>query len=353
MKALPPPDDEPEKESLQSKGGNARRDKLTPEARKEIAQKASAARWAKNLPQATYEGPLNIGGVEFQAAVIEYGGEAVRVVGQSEFMRAVGMYYSGFIAKQHRDAAEEGSAVLPMFLAQAALKPFIDSALDPLHFSPISYRSVGGIASKGIPAKAIPKICRVWMDARKAGALKPKQTAVAELLEIVYHGLAETGIIALVDEATGYQYVRPRRDLEQQLKKFLSDNLRRWVRTFPSDYFKQLCRLRGVELRDDMRLPQYFGKLTNNIIYRRIAPTLLKRLKERRDELGGKSAKLHSVLSEDVGLKALIMQLGVSVGVMKLNTDYDTFLKQLDIVAPIYPEEPGLFDDPADWDDKS
>ena len=31
--------------------------------------------------------------------------------------------------------------------------------------------------------------------------------------------------------------------------KFLSESLRRWVRTFPADYFKHLCRLRGIDLR--------------------------------------------------------------------------------------------------------
>jgi hypothetical protein len=35
---------------------------------------------------------------------------------------------------------------------------------------------------------------------------------------------------------------------------------------------------------------------------------------------------------------------------MKINTDYDAFHKQLDAIAPIYPESPGLFDDPKDWE---
>lgn len=339
-------------ESMQSKGGKARAAKLTKERTREIASRAASARWSKDVPAATYEGDLDIGGVQFRAAVIEYGGEAVRVISQTEFMRASGMYYSGYIAKQHREASSgSGAAVLPMFLAQTSLKPFIDNDLDPLQFAPISYRSMSGVAAKGIPAKAIPKICKVWIDAKHAGALKPKQTEIANALETIYHGLAETGIIALVDEATGYQYARPRRDLEEQLSKFLSDNLRAWVRTFPADYFKHLCRLRGVELRPDMKLPQYFGKLTNNLIYRRIAPNLLKKLKERRDERGSKSNKLHSWLSEDIGLRGVLVHLGTVVGLMKIHTDYDSFETQLDSIAPIYPEEPGLFDDPRDWEE--
>ena len=78
-------------------------------------------------------------------------------------------------------------------------------------------------------------------------------------------GFASVGIIALVDEATGYQYERPRRDLEEYLKKFLSEDLLCWARTFPGDYFKHLCRLKNVELRPDTKLPQYFGHLTNDL----------------------------------------------------------------------------------------
>ena len=42
--------------------------------------------------------------------------------------------------------------------------------------------------------------------------------------------------------------------------------------------------------------------------------------------------------------------MGTVVGIMKINTDYEVFHKQLDAIAPIYPDEPGLFDDPKDWE---
>jgi hypothetical protein len=36
---------------------------------------------------------------------------------------------------------------------------------------------------------------------------------------------------------------------------------------------------------------------------------------------------------------------------MKIHKNYDEFRRQLDEIAPIYPNEPGLFDNPSDWDD--
>ena len=184
-------------------------------------------------------------------------------------------------------------------------------------------------------------------DERK---LPSNQAHVAAAAGILVRGLARVGIIALVDEATGFQYERPRRELEEQLKKFISDSLRKWVRTFPASYFEHLCRLRGVQLRPDMRLPQYFGKLTNNLIYRRLAPGLVTRLKQQREELGKQGNKLHSWLSADIGFPEVLIHLGTVVGVMKQHTDYDAFEQALDKIAPIFPEVPGLFDDPKDWE---
>jgi len=45
-----------------------------------------------------------------------------------------------------------------------------------------------------------------------------------------------------------------------------------------------------------------------------------------------------------------LLHLGTVVGLIKANTDYNAFYKQLNQVATIYPDAPGLFDDPKDWE---
>jgi hypothetical protein len=240
--------------------------------------------------------------------------------------------------------------MLPEYMSQKYLQPFISDELKAKISESITYKSLNGAPANGISALVLPEICDVWVQARQKGALDIEQSQIAEKAYILLKAFAKVGIIALVDEATGYQYERPRNELEEQLKKFLSESLRKYAQTFPADYFKHLCRLRGVEMRPDMKLPSYFGTLTNNLIYRRIAPGLLKKLKERRMERGRPSNKLFSWLSEDVGLRGLLLHMGTVVGLMKSNTDYAAFEKQLDAIAPIYPEYPGLFDDPKDWE---
>lgn len=321
------------------KGGKARAAKMTKAQRSVIASVAAESRWGK-LPRATHEGELTIG--DIRCAVLE---DKTRVLTQESFLLAIG--------RAGKAKGGQGSSLMvdkmPPFLAANNLKPFITKELQEAT-RPVVFRALGGQKAFGYDAMLLPMVCEVYLRARREGQLAPKQLHIAEACEILQSGLARVGIIALIDEATGFQYERPRNELEELLKKFVADSLRQWVRTFPSEYFKQLCRLKGVELRSDMKLPQYFGTLTNNLIYRRLAPGLLKRLKEKRLEDGKPSAKLHSALTLDHGVPELLVHIGTVVGLMKLHTDYDDFVKQLDQIAYIYPEVPGLFDDPKDWE---
>ena len=336
--------------SIASKGGIARRNALTPEERSEIARNAVQARWEKAgkhaIPRATHTGELNIGSASIQCAVLENG---KRVLTQRGMFVALG---------RNKNPTTGYSSTIdsrPGFLAAANLNEFIPEDLKrswkpiPFHLPKGPGGFKGNIAF-GYDAMILPMVCNVFVDAKIAGKTTKHQEHIVSQCRVLLKALAGVAIIALVDEATGYQYERPRRDLEEYLKKFLSEGLVRWARTFPNDYFKHLCRLKGIELRPDMRLPQYFGHLTNDLVYRRIAPGLLRALKERRVERGRPSNKLHWWTSEELGHPELLLHLGTVVGLMKIHTDYDKFHSQLDAVAPVFPEYPGLFDNPADWE---
>lgn len=339
--------DTPEQASLPvelgRKGGKARAKSLSAERKREIALMGVEARLAKSLPKVTHgdlSHPLTIGDIEIPCFVLSDGR---RVLTQRGLQTGIGMSIGG--------GSEAGEQRLAVFFDGLAAKGIDIRDLSARIRNPIRFILPGGGVAYGFEALILADICDVVLAARRVkGVLQKQQGHIAARCEILAGGFMRVGIIALVDEATGYQYERPRRDLEEQLKKFLSESLRRWVRTFPADYFKHLCRLRGVELRPDMRLPQYFGVLTNNLVYRRIAPGLVTRLKERRAERGSASDKLTQWLSSEVGVPELLIHLGTVIAVMKQHNDYDEFERALEKVAPIYPERPGLFDDPKDWE---
>jgi hypothetical protein len=336
--------------SGRAKGGLKRAEVLSPERRREIAlkgveakrQQAAARQELARLPRATHGDPahpLIVGEWQVPCYVLE---DKRRVLVQRGVMDALDM--------SQGTAGRGGGDRIAKFVATKALTPFVSEQLAEVIKNPIIFQTTHGSRAYGYEATVLADICDAVLEARKQGTLHYQQVHIAERCEALVRAFAKVGIIALVDEATGFQYDRPRRDLEEQLKKFLSESLRRWVRTFPADYFKHLCRLRGVELRSDMKLPQYFGHLTNSVVYRRIAPGLLAQLKERRAERGSASNKLNQWLSLDVGVPELLLHLGTVIAVMKQHTNYEEFEKALEKVAPIYPEAPGLFDDPKDWE---
>ena len=95
---------------------------------------------------------------------------------------------------------------------------------------------------------------------------------MAKRAAILQHGFAKLGIIALVDEATGYQEVRARDALAKILERFVAKELRPWMKTFPAEYYREIFRLNGWEYAENCGRPGVIGHWTNNIIYKRLAP---------------------------------------------------------------------------------
>jgi hypothetical protein len=117
--------------------------------------------------------------------------------------------------------------------------------------------------------------------------------------------------------------------------------LRPWVPTFPADFYEHLFRLRGLEFpRDTLKRPQYFGHLTNDIIYRRLAPGVLEELKNVTPKLPNGRRRHHYFrrLSEDVGHPKLREHLAAVTTTMMLSDNYDDFISKLDRVRPRYGE---------------
>lgn len=113
--------------------------------------------------------------------------------------------------------------------------------------TPIKYRhGKGGGIAFGVEVDLLPQILEVWLKARDAGALTTKpQMAVAERADILTRALAKVALVALVDEATGYQDVRARDALARILEAYIEKELQPWTKTFPENFYKEIFRLRG------------------------------------------------------------------------------------------------------------
>ena len=183
-------------------------------------------------------------------------------------------------SKRRKRALQEQGAPVPLFLAPERLSSFISEDLMNGPLKPIIYRD-GNSIEVGFDAQILPTICDIWLKARDAGKLQDQQLDKAKKAEILMRGLAHVGIIALVDEATGYQYERARQALEEILEKFISNELRKWVTTFPDEFYFQVCRLKGWHISEiPSRRTMALAKVTIHLVYERLAPNLYQRLKK-------------------------------------------------------------------------
>ena len=109
----------------------------------------------------------------------------------------------------------------------------------------------------GYRAELLPDVCDIFADAERAGKLRTNQTHIAEACRLLSRGLTRVGIIGLVDEATGYQNDRAVDALAEILERFIAKELRPWIKTFPEDFYRELCRLRGLEFPMEQPNPIY------------------------------------------------------------------------------------------------
>jgi hypothetical protein len=282
-----------------AKGGIARRDALSPERRTEIAREAAAARWDDKTPTATHRGKLHIGGTVIPCAVLDTG---KRVVTENGITVALLGSRSGASKRLTKRLKREG-APLPMFLAPGNLKDFISQELVDGPLTPIKYRD-GERVVTAYDAEILPAACDVWLRAREAGKLQDQQADKAKQAEILMRGLAQTGIIALVDEATGYQEIRPRDALQQYLEMVLRKELAAWSKRFPDEFYENIYKLKGWKW-PGMGKNRYsvVAHYTRDLIYERLGPGILKELEARspKNEKGVRKNKFHQWLTDDIG----------------------------------------------------
>ncbi len=318
-----------------SKGGHARAEALTGEERAAIARQAARARWDADVPRATHEGALHVGNSRFSAAVLANG---KRLITQATFLKALGRARS---PKKGTGVLTTAEAGVPFFLQAEALQPFISDKVREAT-TPIFFLDKSARKSVGYSAELLPMVAEVYLQMRDnfqaQGLTVPrKYEHIVRACDALLRGLAQVGIVALVDEATGYQEVRDRQALQAILDQFLRKELAAWAKTFPDDFYKEIFRLRGWEWRGmHVNRPQVVAKYTTNVVYERLAPGILHELEKKnpRDEKGRRKARHHQWLTGDVGHPALAQHLYGVIGIMRLADSWQQFMKMLDRAYP-------------------
>jgi hypothetical protein len=287
----------------------------------------------KNPPVATHDGTIEIAGRKIACAVLPDG---KRVLTQETFLSAIGRSRKG---KGGQIVSSPDG--LPPFLAAENLRPFISGELRQAT-APYFFRSLGGADAYGYDALLLPMVCEVYLTAKDHQKTTRQQEHIVRACNLLTRGLARVGIIALVDEATGYQDVRDRKALQQILDQYIGKELAKWAKRFPDEFYEQMFRLRGWTYDPySSKRPMAMAKLTVDLVFDRIGPGLTKELKdkelERRQKEGGKR-HLHRWLTPDIGHPALSHHLSGLTFLAKAfpDGDWESFHRAADRVTPKY-----------------
>lgn len=212
-------------------------------------------------------------------------------------------------------------------------------------------KAAGGSQSVtyGYEATLLIDLCNAIIDAFESRSYQVNETYYKSA-KVIIKAVAKTGIIALVDEATGYnrEKTRAKDELQQFLSTFINQEASRWVKTFDDQFFEDIYKMRNWTWEKASAKPSFIGKIINDIVYERIAPLVydeLKKLNPKNDN-GNRIHKHHQFLTSEVGRPALKQHLAI-LHSFALASDYNwgRFMSLLDKSHPKKYQQLALFDD--------
>lgn len=275
--------------------------------------------------QILHEGELHLEGMNIPCYVLDDGTRILSGRGMQEALKMV---------DTEEDSKPTSGARLSRYLTQKSLEPFIYGGKQPGHYEPvICYRGEQKI--NGYEATILADICEAFLDARKTINLSPRQKIIADQCEILIRGFARVGLIALIDEATGYQYDRERFELQKILNAYISDEILKWQLTFTDDFYKEVYRLWGLPFipKYIKNKPLFIGKLTNKYIYDLLPCGVVDKIKEKtgKTEKGNWKYKWHQSLTPEIGkehLKKQIIEVTTLMNVSQSKEQFDSLFQQ-------------------------
>jgi hypothetical protein len=308
------------------KGGQARAKALPASKRSDIASQAAIARWAKKrqealdhqdgtanldlaisekMPVARYRGVVTLMGMDMPCYVLDTGQRVIGRTSATEILTGIA-----------------GGGDLEKYLGVSQLRQFIN--LDQVIERMISFHLPGveGLNrdSKGLPADLFIDICRNLVTALESSSLDKniklteRQTFMAIKASLFLGAVAKVGLDALIDEATGYQKDREFNALAVKLNLYLTEELRKWEKTFPEELWSEFGRLTSWKGSLSQR-PKYWGKLVNELIYSYLDEEVYLWLKENAPKPATSGIAYHRWLSEQYGLKRLVEHIYKVIGV--------------------------------------
>ena len=263
--------------------------------------------------------PLTIGSIEIPCYVLR---DETRVLTRGEFLKALGRSRVPKAGKGGRGKVE----ALPFFLRAKQLKPFITRKLKSLA-KPVFFLLGSGPPEKGYHAELLPHVCAVYLKARSAGALLPQQLPFAERAEFLLGGISPVGIIAQVDETSGYLAIRRRNAREEIIEEYVASDLQQWARAIPDEFFERMYELRNLDGPDGLKRPSVIGRCINEYVFEYLPGEVLDQLKRASSppEEDRRRSQHHRLPQRETGLRELTNHACDVILLMRVSSNWREF----------------------------
>ncbi|WCE30119.1 P63C domain-containing protein [Vibrio sp. SCSIO 43137] len=273
--------------------------------------------------KANYKGSLDIGPISLKCFVTEDG---ERYISGRSMTSAIGMKGRG--------------TGVSRLVSNVKLSRYMNNSLIMALENPVVITGKTPRPVHGFRGEILADLCDVILEARRDGVLSTEQDIrYAEYAENLIRAFARVGIVALIDEATGYQEVREKKALSAILEKYIKDEpSRKWTKTFPDEFWYKLVKVKGYDSYMALKRPAFVGHWVNDIVYARLAPGIKKALRDKtpKTNAGNNKNKYHQLLTEDYGLPELKEHLNKVMLLMDASSNSKEFDKLLNRVLPKY-----------------
>lgn len=252
------------------------------------------------------DGVLDLLGFKLPCYVLEDGTRVLSGLGMQDALKMT-----------DEDDKQKSGSRLDRYLSQKSLQPFIFKGKTYDHFAPIVCYD-GEKKINGYEATRLVDFCDGMLEARKSIHLSPRQRIIADQCEVLVRAFAKVGIIALIDEATGYQYKRERFELNKILNLLVLEDGRfsETKKFFPPNYYKDMFGVCGIDFTPEniRRKPRFIGWLTSELVYKNLpaGSYVLPKIKERTPKTKGGHYKKRFYRSlTPLGEKALAENISI------------------------------------------
>jgi hypothetical protein len=263
---------------------------------KRVIEKPPLKTWGK--------GPVKIFDIELDSYILRDG---TAILSKGKMMKALGRPWRG-----------KSRSESPTFIGAQNLQPFIRPELEE-KLKGVEFYDGSKLIS-GYHADILPLVCNVYLEARTAGVLTKKQLPIAQKCEMLIRSFARVGIVALIYEQLGFEKYKYPDALRLLVESYLAEEIRRWSKEFPDEFFFQLDRIYGHEKTTSRNRPKYYAKFIRKYIYNPIEKGLVLEKLDERNPSGPKGIRKHrhhSLLNEEKGIPVLKSQLWQVIALLK------------------------------------